>query len=139
MNLSLKHWIIFAGCIHLGVLVAGSLVPGKLRWKEELQKLPLLNRQVHWTHGAYVFFTIFFIGLTSVLFANDLASGTVLARYLCGAFSLFWLGRLALGARYFDVGAFLTTAFLRWGYRLLNLAFILLCVIYGYAAFCGVS
>lgn len=121
----------FAGVIHLGILVAGALVPKKLSWATELGKLGALNRSVLWTHGIYIFGTILSMCLICLLFPGELVSGTPFAKFLCGLFLVFWAGRLFIAAFYFDVSEHLTHPLLVWGYRALNLSFIVLCGIYG--------
>ena len=50
----LAQLIFAAGIAQLGILIASSLVPFRLNWKEELKSLSRLHRQMYWTYGGYV-------------------------------------------------------------------------------------
>lgn len=126
--------IFIAGLCHFGVLSAAALVPNRLNWKQELGKLPRLQRQMYWVYGGYVVLAIVAFGTMSVLLCGDLASGSVLARALCGYIAIFWGIRLVLQA-IFDVRPHLTTWWLRLGYHSLSVVFLSFAVIYGLAAF----
>lgn len=132
--ITLQDALKVAGLVHLGILVAGSMVPRKLNWKEQFQVLSPLNRNLFWTYGFYVFCTILSIGLTTFLFASSLADGSTFSRYLCGLFFLFWAGRIVIAIFFFDVSEHLTSRWYRVGYFALNASFAVLSVIYAWGA-----
>ena len=79
MRLDMPTMFLAAGAGQLGVLIASSLVPLRLNWRESLRCLPELHRQLYWTYGAYTVMSIISLGATC-LFANDeLAAGGKLA------------------------------------------------------------
>jgi len=129
----LTRGILLAGAGQLGVLIASSLVPIRLRWTTELAVLPRLYRQMYWVYGAYVVLAIISFGLISLFNAREMASGGGLARGLCGYIAVFWAGRLSLQA-VFDIKEHLTAWWLRLGYHALTVLFALFTLIYGYAA-----
>lgn len=133
MQETLSRAILIAGACQLGVLTASALVPIRLRWRTELQVLPRLHRQMYWVYGAYVVLAIVAFGLISLFNAREMASGSGLARGLCGYISVFWAGRLSLQP-VFDVKEHLTAWWLRLGYHGLTVLFALFVLIYGYAA-----
>jgi len=133
MHLTLANWITLAGVGQLGVLVASSLVPFQLNWKGELSVLSRLHRQMYWVYGGYVVLAIIAFGLISLLNARELASGSGLARGLCGYVAVFWGARVALQA-VFDAKEHLTAWWLKCGYHLLTVLFASFTVIYGFAA-----
>ena len=106
--------IFFAGIAQLCVLVASALVPIRLKWKTDLQVLPRLHRQLYWVYGGYVVLAIVALGLISLTNAAQLASGSMLARSVCGYIAVFWGIRLSLQA-VLDVKEHLTTWWLRAG------------------------
>ena len=122
-----------AGVCQLGVLSASALVPLRLEWKSALAGLPALHRQMYWTYGGYVAGTILAGGLLAVGLPGELASGTPLARCVCGYFAVFWGARLCL-LSVFPVGEHLTAWWLTAGYWALNLVFAGLFAVYGAAA-----
>lgn len=122
------------GLLHFGILIASFLVPRVLRWKEELQKLEELNRQLIWVHGVFIVIVIFSFGLISSLYANSLASGIPLARAFCFFVAFFWLSRLLLQFFVFKAKPHLTNWFFKLGYHGLTLVFFSLVLIYGKVA-----
>src|SRR6476619_5806292 len=78
--MTLSRLIFLAGIGQLSTLIASALVPVRLNWRREFSALPRLHRQMYWVYGAYIVMTIATLGLLSILTAQDLASGTPLAR-----------------------------------------------------------
>jgi uncharacterized membrane protein YhaH (DUF805 family) len=125
--------ILLAGAGQLSVLVASSLVPLRLNWKEELRGLSRLHRQMYWVYGGYVVLAIVALGLLSLLNADELAAGGPLARGVCLYIAVFWGVRLALQG-VLDAKPFLTTWWLAVGYHGLTLLFGFFTVVYAVAA-----
>lgn len=130
---TLSTLIFWTGAAQLSVLVASALTPWKLRWRETLAPLPRLHRQMHWVYGGYIVLSILAFGTMSLLVPDELASGSPLARGVCGYLALFWGVRLVLQG-VFDVKEHLTTGWLAAGYRLLTLLFLAMTLVYGWAA-----
>jgi hypothetical protein len=133
MTPSLSLFITLAGIAQLGVLFASALVPLRLNWKEELAGLKRLHRQMYWVYGGYVVLAIIAFGLMSLLYADELAAGGGLARFICGYVAVFWGIRVGLQA-VFDVKEHLTAWWLTAGYHTLTVMFVAFTLIYGYAA-----
>jgi hypothetical protein len=129
----LSRLIFTAGLLHFSILIASSLVPFRLNWREELKSLSRLHRQMYWTYGGYVVLSIIAFGCISVTSATELAHRSMLARAFCLYVCIFWALRLALQA-IFDVNEHLTTWWLRLGYRMLTILFACLALVYGWAA-----
>src|SRR5882724_4655251 len=125
--------IFVAGVCQLGVLVASALVPFQLKWKTELAVLSRLHRQMYWVHGGYVVLAIVAFGLISIFNARELASGSGLARSVCGYIAVFWGIRFAL-QWVFDVKEHLSNWWLRLGYYVLTILFAGFTLLYGFAA-----
>ena len=136
MTIELTLLIQLAGIGQLGILVASALVPFQLNWKEAFAGLPKLHQQMYWTYGGYVVLSIIFLGSVSLANARELASGTGLARWVCGYGCLFWLIRLGLQP-VFDVKSFLKTWWLTAGYHLLTVLFVCFVIVYGIAMVSG--
>ena len=73
-------------------------------------------------------------GLLSLLFAKELASGTPLARGVCGFIAIFWAARLVVQFFVFDAKPYLKTSFLKVGYHGLTVVFIFHVIVYSWAA-----
>jgi len=123
-----------AGVGQLGILVASSLVPFKLNFRRDLASLPPLHRQLYWTYGAYVVMGIVMLGVTSLACAEELASGSRLAKFVCGYGAAFWGIRLVLQA-VFDVKPHLTARWMTIGYHVLTVLFTSFTVLYFVALF----
>jgi hypothetical protein len=133
MDQMLPTLIFLAGFAQLSVLAASALVPLRLNWKTDLQVLPRLHRQLYWTYGGYIVLAIVALGLVSVSNAATLASGSPLARFVCGYIAVFWGIRLSLQA-VLDVKDHLTTWWLKLGYHTLTVLFASFTAIFAYAA-----
>jgi hypothetical protein len=133
MDISLARLIYLAGFGQLGVLIAASMVPWRLKWREELGSLPALHRQMYWVYGAYVLMSIVAFAALSITNAGELASGSGLARGFCAYGAVFWGVRLVLQA-IFDVKAHLSTWWLKAGYLALTVIFTALTLVYAWAA-----
>jgi hypothetical protein len=138
MNELLPMLIFAAGIGQLSVLIASALVPLRLNWREELQPLKRLHRQMYWTYGGYVVLAIVAFGLISLLNADELASGSGLARGFCLYVAVFWGIRLGLQP-VFDVKEHLTAWWLRAGYYTLSVLFAAFTFVYAWAALAPAS
>lgn len=134
MDVALADLIRLAGAGQLSVLIASSLVPLRLNFKRDLAALPTLHRQLYWTYGGYVVMGIVALGAISLACADELASGSRLARAVCFYGMLFWGVRLALQA-VLDAKPYLSAWWLTAGYHTLTVLFVFFTLVYGYAAF----
>ena len=132
MNLQTLIWI--SGILHLGTLLGSAQVPKELKFAEELPKLNRLLR--HWVLVAsgYIVLNLVAFGVLSLAFAEELASGSSLARGVCGFVSVFWGIRLVIQLLLFDAREYLRNWFLTIGYHGLTVVFAWHTAIYGYAA-----
>src|SRR5262245_22173632 len=130
----MKTLLLVAGVMHFGILIASALVPQVLDWRGELRKLPSLFAQLVWVHGGFIVLTIIGLGAISVFNAAELASGTLLARTVCGFIALFWGTRLAVQFFYFDATPYLTRLPLKLGYHALTVVFTFLTMVYAWSA-----
>jgi hypothetical protein len=125
--------IFAAGIGQLGVLVASALVPMRLNWQTELQVLSRLHRQMYWVYGGYIVLSIVALGLISLFNADELASGSRLARSFCVYAAVFWGIRLSLQA-VLDVKVHLTAWWLVAGEYILTGLFLYFTVVFAVAA-----
>ena len=125
--------IVGAGAAQLGVLIASALVPIRLNWREDLQWLSRLHRQMYWVYAGYVVLSIVAFALLSLFNARELAGGGPLARGVCGYIAVFWGVRVALQG-VFDVREHLTAWWLTLGYLALTVLFAGFTAVYALAA-----
>jgi hypothetical protein len=129
-----ERFIFLGGLLHFGILLASALVPRVLNWRNSLQRLDPLSRQLIWVHGAFIVLVIIAFGALSIGFAGDLTNGTHLARAVCATIALFWACRLVVQFTVFDARPYLRTLFLKLGYRGLTAVFTYLVAVYAWAA-----
>lgn len=126
--------VVIGGILHLGLILAGALVPGTLNWKDSLGKLDHLSRQLIWVHGGYIVLIILSFALLSLIYPNELLAGTPLARAVCLFIGLFWSIRLLIQFFVFDAKPYLKNGLLKVGYHCLTLVFLYHAVVYSWIA-----
>ena len=115
-------------------MATSAAVPRVLDWKRSLAQLDRLSRQLIWVHGAFIVLAIIGFGLLALLFANDLAAGSPLARGMCGFTAVFWTSRMLVQFFVFDARPYLKSPLLAIGYHSLTLVFMYQAAVFGYAA-----
>jgi hypothetical protein len=133
MTVTLADVIFLAGLGQASILIASSMVPSQLKWREELRGLSPLHRQMHWVYGGYVVLSIVAFAAISLLNATEIAHGGGLARAFCAYVAVFWGIRLVM-QKVFTMGPYLTRPWMRAGYATLGVMFALLTAIYFWAA-----
>ena len=124
-----------AALTHLGLIAAGLLMPGVVGLRTHLASVPPFVRSLFWVYYSFIGLSLVSFGLGTFLLAEDLASGTRLARAVCGFLMVFWTVRLVAAHFIFDLRPYLTDPWRRIGLRLANLVFAALPVVYGWVAF----
>ncbi len=113
-----------AGAAQLIIAASNVVLPGKLRYRENLNRVAPLIRQIFVVHSIYlVLILIGFSGLC-FLFASRLVGNDPLGRSLSGFLALFWLLRIVLQLFYYD-------ADYRRQHRLADVAYTLACCFLG--------
>jgi hypothetical protein len=126
-----------ASFTYLGLLAAGFLMPRVVGLREHLRLLPKFIRQLVWVYYAFIGLCLVSFGLGTFLLADQLASGTPLARAACGFLAVFWTARFVAGTFIFDLRPYLTSPWRRIGLTAANLVFTALPILYGWVAFKG--
>ena len=126
--------IFVAGLLHFGVLIASALVPQALDWRRDLAAVAPLTRRLVWVYGGYIVGNIVFFGVLALSLPAVLASGTPLARAICGFIALFWTVRLTLQYRVLYARELVRGLVLTAGYHGLTLIFAFFAVVFGSAA-----
>src|SRR5262245_8584583 len=83
-----------AGASLLILSLAHAFFPARFKWKEELGRLSLLNRQIFQVHCFFIALVLFMFGLLALVFTDTLLQRTALARLVLAGLLLFWLARL---------------------------------------------
>src|SRR4029079_5620512 len=77
----------------LGIIHAGF--PNYFNWKQELNSLSIMNRQMMYVHSAFIGFVVFLMGLLCLTSWNELLN-TVLGKRICLGLGVFWVMRLCV-------------------------------------------
>jgi hypothetical protein len=123
-----------AGVMHLGLMSAGLLMPKVVDMRSHLAALPTFIRQLFWVYYSFIALCLVGFGVITIVCAETLASGSMLARALCVFLAVFWTLRLLVATFVFDMRPYLTSTPRRVGYHALNVAFAYLPVVYLLAA-----
>ena len=83
--------IIGAALMLLSLIHVGF--PRYFKWREEVPRLSLFNRQMFQVHTFFIAFLLMLMGLLCVVDAEALTS-TPLGKHVCLGLSFFWLVRL---------------------------------------------
>ena len=114
------------------VLIIGSLgIPRVLGWREKLEGLSILIRQMFWVYSLYIWSTNLCFGLISAFGAHLLLDGSPLAACVCGFIFGYWLLRMIIQWTYFDISELPQSLFNTAARWILEVLFIGLAAVYG--------
>ena len=126
-----------AGILHVGLICAGMAMPRVVNLRAHVATLPPFVRQLFWVYYSFIGLCLVGFGTISVILANQLASGSSLARGVCLFLFAFWTVRLVAATMILDVRPYLKTTMLRVGYQSTNIVFVFLPLVYLFAALKG--
>ena len=83
-----------AGALQLALAIAHIPFPRWFKWREDLAKLSLLNRNIFIVHDTFIVLMLILFGILSVFAPSALLEPARMALYACIALTIFWLLRL---------------------------------------------
>jgi hypothetical protein len=83
------------GILLIALALLHVIFPKYFNWKEELQRISLINRQVMIIHTFFIAFVLLLMGLLCYTSADELVE-TPLGRKVALGFSIFWITRLVI-------------------------------------------
>lgn len=98
----MRTLLVLAGWGQIGLVCASAMIPRLLHWREELEKLRRLTRNVVTTYAFYIAGTNLAFGLLSTIRPDWLLDGSGLARSVAGFIAVYWGVRLVLQFAYYD-------------------------------------
>lgn len=120
-----------AAFVQILIAAANFYLPRKLRYRENLERVAPIIRQIFFVHAAYIVAVLLLFAAVTLGFARELLSGHGLGRFLAAGIAVFWLVRAPVQVVYYDAN-------LRRANRLGDVAFIaaaiFLAATYGAAA-----
>lgn len=93
-----------AGFLQILIAVGNLILPKKLNYRVNLERVDPAIRQVFIVHSVYIVGVLLLFAAITIGFASDLASGKGLGRFLAASISIFWLCRAPLQLFYYDAG-----------------------------------
>lgn len=96
------HFIHACGAVQLLVASANVFAFKKFSYRQHLQNLPLVMRQVFLVQNFYIMLAQVGFSLLCFGFADELVSGRMMGQCICGFLALFWGSRVLLQLFYYD-------------------------------------
>ena len=91
-----------AGTTQLVMAVANFFLPKKLNYRDNLNRVAPIIREIFIVHSAYIVGVLLLFATISFGFAAELASGRGLGQFLAGAMAVFWVCRVPVQLLYYD-------------------------------------
>lgn len=86
-----------AAVTQIGVAILNLFLARIMKWKPDLERMPLLIREVFHIHLLFISLTLAIFGVITWRFAGDLAAGAnPLSIWVAAAIGIFWLVRSAM-------------------------------------------
>jgi cytochrome c biogenesis protein CcdA len=92
--MSLELHLKLAGLAMMVLGVAHVLFGPRFKWKEELERVSLLNRQIFYVHTFFIALVVALLGILAFFYTSALLEPTPLARVLLSGIVIFWGCRL---------------------------------------------
>jgi hypothetical protein len=86
----------FVGALMAALVVINLFVPGRFRWREEMARLSLVNRQIFQAHTVFIVLTVAMFSALLLTSADALLEPTRLSRAILGGLTLFWGVRMLM-------------------------------------------
>jgi hypothetical protein len=83
-----------AGVLMAALVVVNLLVPGRFRWREEMARLSLLNRQIFQLHSVFIVLTLALFAALLLSCGDALVEPTRLSRAVLAGLFVFWTARM---------------------------------------------
>jgi|SRR5215469_3794475 len=99
---SLIPWVWAAGAVHLAILGANFVVPGKISCRENLARVSPMIRTVFIVHWGYIVLVLGVFASMCFWFAPELAGASGLGRFLSAFIAVFWLVRVPIQLFFYD-------------------------------------
>ena len=92
-----------AAAAQLAIALLNLFLARLLGWRDAIEKMPLLVREVFRVHAWFISVTLVIFGVMTFRFAADMAQGgNPVCRWLAGGIGLFWLIRMVLQVTYYS-------------------------------------
>jgi alginate O-acetyltransferase complex protein AlgI len=87
---SYLSYALYAAAIgHLPILIASFQAPARLRWKDDIAKLPRFNQKIFWVYGLYILLCILGFAAATWRLHDEFLAGGPAARSVAGFIATF--------------------------------------------------
>ena len=84
------------GIIMASLVVVNMFVPGRFRWREEMRRLSLVNRQIFQAHSVFLVLTLALFSALLLTSGAELLEPTRLSRAVLAGLTIFWALRMLM-------------------------------------------
>jgi hypothetical protein len=103
IHFDLRTALLLAAILQFAIAILNLGLNRIMGWKEDLDRMPLLIREVHQVHAWFISVTLAIFATITWRFAGDFASGTnPICRWLAMGIGLFWALRVVLQVAYYS-------------------------------------
>ena len=101
--MTLSSFLRIAAAAQLAIALLNLLLVRLLEWKADLDRMPLLLREVFHVHCWFISITLGIFGVTTLRFADAMAaSSDEVCRWLAAGIGIFWAIRTVLQVTYYS-------------------------------------
>ena len=132
MKFEIPNWLIIVGAI--GQIFTAIIYPyirhKIFDWYNDIKKLNPLNQEIAKTYGRYIQGLNFSFGIITILFTNDLKSGSSLAVALTALIAAYWTGKVITQLAYYPMYEIPKRPLFKIGEVLMNTLFVTFSLVY---------
>ena len=101
--MNLEFFLRAVAAIQAGIAILNLFIVRILKWKSDLERMPLLIREVFQVHAWFISLTLMIFAAMTWRFALEMANGSNPAcLWLAGCIGIFWLVRAFLQVTYYS-------------------------------------
>ena len=126
------------GLIMAVLVVVNLFVPGRLRWREELARVSLVNRQIFQVHTVFIVLILAMFAVLLLTSADALLEPTRLSRLVLGGLTIFWGVRMLTQWFYYSPAIWRGDRFNTAMHGIFSVAWVYVTAVFG-AAFWSIA
>jgi len=100
-GVNLIPWLRLAAAAQLGIALLNLALPRLMRWRDDLNRMPLLIREVFHVHAWFISVTLTIFAVMTWRFAGEMTTNAA-CRWLAVGIGLFWALRAMLQLSYYS-------------------------------------
>ena len=102
-HVTLQAALAVAAILQFAIAILNLCLNRIMGWKEDLERMPLLIREVHQVHAWFISVTLLIFATITWRFSGDFATGAEpICRWLAAGIGLFWALRVVIQVAYYS-------------------------------------